>query len=55
MGSGDEVGFSERPAAPRQQARDGAGVREELRARRRASVGSKGAQLLEMACGELAD
>jgi hypothetical protein len=55
VGDGDEVRLGEGPAAPRKQARHGARVQQELRARNRARVGAESAQLLEAALGKVSD
>ena len=52
---GDEVGIGEGPAHPREQARNRAGVREELRAPQSPRGAAKCEQLLAMVGSEVAD
>jgi hypothetical protein len=55
MGDADEMGLGEGLAAPGQKPCDGAGLQQELRARRRANLSSKRAQLLATGFGKLGD
>jgi hypothetical protein len=55
MGDADEMGPGERLAAPGQEARDRAGLQQELRAWRRADISAERTQLQERGLGKILD